>query len=181
MPSKKLLDISTKPHSLQVKFLADRNLGRYQVVDRLRKAGIDVTAHDTVYDQLERDPWIFYECGKKGIVVITADREFMKFFPHMAAIEVGRTKIVAFASNRHTGEAKGKAFLAAEKSIMRAIRKSKDKPFIGVVDISGKFRIQEENPRPSRKLCDPKDIASYERVCAAEGILFLVQDSKETA
>lgn len=105
----------------------------------------------------------------------------MKLVPHMAAVELGRTKVVAFASNKHTAAVKAKAFLLAEKRIMRAIVKSKDKGFIGVVDMGGGFRVQEPNPRAPRKRCDQKDMASYARVCDAEGILFLVEENKETA
>ena len=47
--------------------------------------------------------------------------------------------------------------------------------------MDGAFRVVEKSPRPSRKKCNPKDIASYQRVCEMEGVLFLVQDGEATA
>ena len=120
MKSRKLSATSKKPPSAP-RFLADRNLGRYLFVDSLKGSGVDITPHDDVYDQLERDPWIFYECGK-GVVVITADTLFMKYFPHMAAIELGRTKIVAFANSNSMAAMKAKAFRQRRRQSQNMLR-----------------------------------------------------------
>lgn len=98
----------------------------------------------------------------------------MKSFPHMAAIEFGGTKVIAFSQNNYNSEIRGKAFIKALSRINKSIVASKKKPFIGVVGMDASFRIVEPSPRPTRKQCDPKDWDSYEQVCKAEGRLFLV-------
>jgi hypothetical protein len=129
--------------------------------------------HDDVYKQDERDPWIFYECGKKKLVVVTSDTLFMKSFPHMAAIAVAMTSVVAFSNNNYKSEVRGSAFIKARKLIEKAHATHKARYFIGIVGTGGTFRIRAESPIPSRKTCDEKDWASYERVCTQEGLLAL--------
>ena len=43
---------------------------------------MDITVHDGVYQPTERDPWIFYDQGKRGLIVVTSDTSFMKSFPY---------------------------------------------------------------------------------------------------
>ena len=180
MPSKKRLAISIKQPE-QPKFFTDRNLGSSKLALQLRDAGFDITVHDDIYQETERDPWIFYQRGKQGMVVITSDREFMKFFPHMAAIELGRTKVIAFTHNNFNSDVRGKAFIKARRRILAAASRYKDKSFIAVVGMEGTFRIVDDSPRPNRKQCDGRDWDSYERVCSAEGRLFLIHKQEDTA
>jgi predicted nuclease of predicted toxin-antitoxin system len=133
-----------------------------------------VVAHDSIYRQTARDPEIFYECGKKGWIVVTSDREFMKSFPHMAAVDLGGTKVIAFSQNNYNSEVRGRAFIKALARINKAIVASKKKSFIGIVGMDASFRVVEDSPKPNRKQCDQKDWDSYEQVCKAEGRLFLV-------
>lgn len=129
--------------------------------------------HDDVYQQTERDPLIFYESGKKGLIVVTSDTTFRKSFPHMAAIALGRTSVIAFSNNNYKGEVRGTAFLKARQSIEQALAKHKGRYFIGVVGMNGTFRICAESPMPERKTCDLRDWESYENVCKREGVLAL--------
>ncbi|MGB6159344.1 MAG: hypothetical protein WBH45_13745 [Acidobacteriaceae bacterium] len=126
-----------------------------------------------MYLQTERDPLIFYECGKKGMLVLTSDTTFRKSFPHMAAIAHGRTTVVAFSQNNYKSEVRGNAFLKARPLIEKAFREHQRRVryFIGVVGMNGTFRICEESPLPERKSCDPRDWESYEQVCRDEGVL----------
>jgi hypothetical protein len=129
--------------------------------------------HDDVYQQTERDPWIFYECGIKNLIVITSDALFMKSFPHMAAISLAHTIVIAFTNNKHKSEVRGAAFIKARSLIEKAIIEHKRKYFIGTVGTHGTFRVCSESPIPSRKTCQPADWESYERVCEKAGVLAL--------
>jgi hypothetical protein len=129
--------------------------------------------HDDIYQQTERDPWIFYECGKKNLVVVTSDLAFRKSFPHIAAIALARTSVIAFSNNNCKVDVRGKAFIKALSQIESALRQHRGNYFIAVVGTGGSFRICEESPMPSRKTCDLKDWSSYERVCSKEGVLAL--------
>ena len=175
MPSKKRSTISRKDRQqpeTSPRFLLDRSLGRHQLAAQLASAGFDVTPGDDAYSQDERDPWIFYDAGKKGMVVITSDKEFMKSFPHMAAITLGRTTALAFTSNNYKSNVRGKALIKARGRILKAIAKARGEPFIGSIGMDGNFNIVERNPRPSRKYCDERDWRSYENVCRIEGVQF---------
>ena len=136
---------------------------------------MDITVHDDVYQQTERDPWIFYERGKLGFVVVTSDTAFMKSFPHMAAISLARTIVLAFSNNNYRSEVRGKAFLRAlpriEREIAKHRRKGTHRYFVAVIGMMGTFTIRAESPLPHRKICDAKDWESYERVCQEEGVL----------
>jgi hypothetical protein len=141
----------------------------------LRAAGLDVTIHDDLYVQTERDPWIFYDRGKEGFVIVTSDTEFMKSFPHMAAIALAQTTVIAFSNNNYKSEVRGNAFLQAlpriTAELARHKRRRTNRYFIAIVGMHGSFTMKAEAPLPHRKTCDQKDWDSYERVCAAEGVL----------
>lgn len=173
MPSKRLSSTSRSGEQPKFRYFVDRALGSIYLPQQLRKAGLDIVVHDDIYVQNERDPWIFYECGKKKLVVITADTAFMKSFPHMAAITLAKTRVIAFSNNKKTSEVKGNAFIKAQKPIERALVKHRQGYFIGVVGMAGTFRICAESPLPSRKLCYPADWESFERVCKSAGVLML--------
>jgi predicted nuclease of predicted toxin-antitoxin system len=155
-------------------------LGSFYLPTQLRNASLDVTIHDDQYIQTERDPWIFYERGKLGFVVITSDTDFMKSFPHMAAIALAKTTVLAFSNNNYKSEVRGNAFLKAlpliESELQKHKRSRKNKYFIGVIGTLGTFSVKVESPLPHRKTCDPRDWESYERVCAAEGVLVLAPE-----
>jgi predicted nuclease of predicted toxin-antitoxin system len=136
------------------RFFLDRNLGAYELAKQLRNAGLDITVHDDIYARTERDPWIFYEQGKEGFIVVTTDKLFMKSFPHMAAIALGKTTVLYFSNNNWKSRVRGDAFLATLAAIMRALREPR-KPFIASIGMGGTFSIVEEKPRPTRKKCDP--------------------------
>lgn len=152
------------------RFFLDRNLGAYDLATQLRKADVDVTVHDAIYARTERDPWVFYNCGKDGFIVITSDKTFTRSFPHMAAIQLGRTTVLYFSNNNYKSQVRGEAFLAARTAIMRALKRHQGVPFIGSIGKDGAFTILDNAPRPLRKLCDARDWESYRRVCQSEGI-----------
>lgn len=139
--------------------------------EQLRRAGLEIVVHDDLYRQTERDPLIFYECGKKKLVVITSDAAFRKSFPHMTAIAFGKTTVIAFTQNNYKSEIRGDALIKAKPLIEGALRKHARRYFIGVVGMNGTFRICDESPLPTRKTCDARDWESYEQVCQAEGVL----------
>jgi hypothetical protein len=133
-----------------------------------------VLVHDDFYQQTERDPLIFYECGVKRWIVITSDTDFRKSFPHMAAISLGGTTVIAFTNNKYKSDVRGKAFIKARQSIEKAIRAHrKGRYFIGIVGTDGSFRVCDESPMPSRKTCHELDWESYEAVCQKAGVLAL--------
>lgn len=168
MPSKRRLDtLASKPPD--PKFLLDRNLGAYQLKAQLSNEGFDVTAHDEIFGQLERDPWIFYWAGKNNYALVTADLSFKKLFTHQAAIALGRTAVFSFSGANFNSVARGRAFSKARPSILRMLRKQQ-RPFIATILFNGVIHIDSTNPRPRRKKVDPRDWASYEQVCKAEGI-----------
>jgi hypothetical protein len=107
-----------------------------------------------------------------GKIVVTSDKDFMKSFPHMAAISLGNTTVLAFTSNNYNSEIRGKAFIKAQGKIFRAIRQSNGVGFIGSVGMDGSFSIVERSPTPTKKYCDERDWKSYERVCASEGVKY---------
>ncbi|MGA7216900.1 MAG: hypothetical protein WBX38_01215 [Candidatus Sulfotelmatobacter sp.] len=164
-----------KPH--KNRYFLDRNLGSVFLPRQLRQAGMDITVHDGVYQPTERDPWIFYDQGKRGLIVVTSDTSFMKSFPHMAAIALARTTVLAFSNNNYKSEIRGNAFLKALTKIENEIKKHRRnrsrKYFIAVIGMKGTFTIKAESPLPERRTCDPKDWESYERVCQHEGVLAL--------
>lgn len=171
MPSEKRSSTSHRGRRRKFRYFIDRNLGSVYLPKQLRDAGLHITVHDDVYQQAERDPWIFYECGKRNLIVITSDTLFMKSFPHMAAVALGKTSVIAFTNNNFKSEVRGSAFLKARRIIEDALRKHKGRYFIGIVGSTGTFRIRAESPLPERKTCDLPDWNSYERVCKQEGVL----------
>jgi predicted nuclease of predicted toxin-antitoxin system len=173
VPSKKQSDTSQEKKRHKPRYFVDRNLGSIILPKLLRDAGLTIVVHDDVYQQDERDPWIFYECGKKKLVVVTSDTLFMKSFPHMAAIAVARTSVIGFTNNNYKAEVRACAFVKARGRIEKALTAHRGRYFIGIVGTGGEFRIRAESPIPSRKTCDAKDWASYERVCTQEGLLAL--------
>lgn len=177
MPSKKRLSISQQRKRRKNRYFLDRNLGSVLLPEQLRRAGLDVTVHDDLYQPTERDPWIFYERGKLGFIVVTSDTAFMKSFPHMAAIALSKTTVLAFSNNNYKSVVRGNAFLKAlpriEAEIAKHQRRTKRDYFVGIVGMSGTLTIKVESPLPHRKTCDAKDWESYERVCISEGVLAL--------
>jgi hypothetical protein len=173
VPSKRPSSTSRSGGQRKFRFFVDRNLGSFYLPNQLRAAGIDIIVHDDIYVPTERDPWIFYEAGIKRRIVLTADTTFRKSFPHMAAIALAKTQVIAFAKNNRTSQEKGNAFIKARGAVEAAVRKHGAKSFIGVVGINGTFRICDESPLPSRKTCDPRDWESFERVCNVAGVLAL--------
>jgi hypothetical protein len=97
----------------------------------------------------------------------------MKSFPHMAAVALAKTRVIAFANNNRTSAVKGSAFIKARTAIEAALRRHQGSYFIGVIGIPGTFRICAESPLPSRKTCRQEDWESYERVCKSAGVLTL--------
>ena len=183
MQSKKRLSI-TRRRRKNCYFL-DRNLGRVFLPAQLRKAGLDITAQDDTEEfcQTTRDPWMFYMCGKRGMILVTSDLKFHKSFPHMAAVALGKTIIIAFTQNNYNSDVRGRAFLKALPQIEDAIaeHRKKHRNFIGVVGMQGTFRVAQEKPLPHRATCDVRDWESYKRVCAEEGVLAFTPDLKGTA
>jgi len=105
--------------------------------------------------------------------MVTVDGLFQKSFPHMAAVLLGDTIVITFTHNSYNAPRRAAAFLSVLGDIEKAIRKHRRKKrssFIGIVGLSGTFRIVEEKPLPHRKLCDPRDWESYKRVCEEEGV-----------
>jgi hypothetical protein len=45
----------------------------------------------------------------------------MKSFPHMAAIAVAKTRVIAFAKNKAKGDVRGAAFIKARRAIEAAL------------------------------------------------------------
>jgi hypothetical protein len=170
VPSKKRSNTSKQPKPPKFHFFLDRNLGAYVLPNRLRKAGKDVVVHDDIYVPTERDPWIFYECGKKGLIIVTSDKLFMKSFPHMAAIALGRTTVLAFSNNNFNAQVRGTAFIAATRAIATCMSQAAGNPFIATIGTKGDVTVNDRNPRPTRKACDRADWESYVRVCKVEGI-----------
>lgn len=64
----------------------------------------------------------FYHSGKQGTIVVTADKDFMKSFPHMAAISLGKTTVIAFTSNTYNSEVRGRAFINAKCELRKRYR-----------------------------------------------------------
>jgi hypothetical protein len=152
-------------------------LGSMYLPKQLRAAGLEVIAQDDVkeYQDTERDPWLFYKCGKQGMIAVTSDTKLFRSFPHMAAIALGKTTVIAFTNNNYNSDIRGRAFIKALPQIEKAIRAHRRRKayFVGIVGMQGSFRVAQEKPLPHRILCDPRDWASFERVCAAEGVLAL--------
>jgi hypothetical protein len=122
---------------------------------------------------------MYYQCGKRRHIVVTTDTAFRKSFPHMAAIALGDTIVIAFTNNVYNAERRARAFLAVRQELENALQahmRLKRRSFIGIIGISGTFRVEEEKPLPHRKLCDPLDWDSYQRVCAYEGVLALAPE-----
>jgi hypothetical protein len=161
-------------------YFLDRNLGRIFLPAQLRKAGLDITAQDDTaeFRQTERDPWMFYMCGKRRMILVTSDLKFHKSFPHMAAIALGNTMVIAFTHNNYNSDVRGRAFIKALPQIEDAIatHRRRHRNFIGIVGMQGTFRVAQEKPLPHRATCDLRDWESYARVCAEEGVLALAPE-----
>lgn len=130
-------------------YFLDRNLGRKFLPEQLRKAGLQITAQDDTeeFKQAERDPWLFYQCGKRKVILVTSDRDFMKSFPHMAAVSLGNTVIIAFTKNNYNSDVRGCAFIKALQEIEDAIsaHRKKKRNFIGVVGIRVPSALQKKS------------------------------------
>lgn len=107
------------------------------------------------------------------MVVVTSDLKFRKSFPHMAAVALGKTIVIAFTNNSYHSDVRSSAFIKARQQIEDEIAKHnrRRKNFIGVVGMQGTFSVKEEKPLPHRVICDPRDWESYKVVCKAEGVL----------
>lgn len=172
MRLKKPSDTSLSKKQREFRYFVDRNLGSHLLPTQLRAADVQLVVHDDIFPQTERDPWIFYQCGIQDLIVITSDTAFMKSFPHMAAISLARTSVIAFTNNKFKSEVRGNAFIKARPSIERALVEHRSEYFIGVVGTNGTFTVKAESPRPTRKLCEQRDWDSYARVCQSAGVPF---------
>ncbi len=101
--------------------------------------------------------------------MITGDRKFMRSFPHMAAIALGRTTVIAFTAKNYNSMIRGRAMISARARIVRALRNN-EAPFIGSVSADGAFNILETKPKPLRLQCNQLDWDSYRRALEAEGV-----------
>lgn len=168
MPSKRRLNtLQNEPP--EPRFLLDRNLGAYLLKAQLSKAGFSVEAHDDIFGQMERDPWIFYWAGKNDRVMVTADLDFKNLFPHQAGISLGATAVFSFTGKAFDSETRGNAFIKGKAKILRTL-KNQPRPFIATIRSNGEVHLDTANPAPSRRKIDPRDWESYTRVCEAEGI-----------
>ena len=123
MPLKKPSNISLSKGPRKYRYFVDRNLGSVFLPEQLRNAGIDIAVHDDLYTQTERDPWIFYECGRKNLILegSTSDTLFMKSFPHMAAVALARTRVLPSLNNNHKSVVRGAAFIKGRPQIEKAL------------------------------------------------------------
>jgi hypothetical protein len=147
----------------------DRNLGAYVLKAQLSAEGFRVEAHDDLFGQTERDPWIFYWAGKNDRVMVTADLDFKNLFPHQAGIALGSTAVFSFTGKAFDSGTRGNAFIKGRAKILRML-KNQPRPFIATIRSNGEIHLDTANPTPSRRKIDPRDWESYERVCKAEGI-----------
>jgi predicted nuclease of predicted toxin-antitoxin system len=150
-------------------FALDENLGTTILPRYLQRADLRVVTFEALGLRGEQDPWAFYYCGKNDYCLVTSDKSFLDHFTHMAAIQLGKTRVFAFTSGNENMNLRGKAFVNAKARILRVIRHHAP-PFVASIGLSDDVNVVDEKPMPTKKLCRPEHWESYLKVCRAEGV-----------
>jgi hypothetical protein len=117
-------------------FFLDRNLGREKLASLLHPT-FKIVTHRSCFGERQNvsDPEIIEFCGKKHLVLISADYDFQSMY----AKEIRAAKIAAFVvSNNHEGPNKwGPRIVSAKDEILFHL-KNRNKPFVGLISETGR-------------------------------------------
>ena len=120
-------------------FFVDRSLGRHQIPDILREAGLDIRVHDEIFAQDAEDPdWISKVTGK-GWVILTKDKNIRYRPLEIRAVRASGARMFVLASGNLNGQEMAEAFLTAKKRIERFAVRHRN-PFIAKVYKDGTVR-----------------------------------------
>jgi hypothetical protein len=116
----------------------DRTFGRNRLAKILREEGfILITTFDEFgeADSKISDPTIIQDCGFKGRVLLTGDKEL----PYLWAKEIQEAKIAVFVvtNNNEKPEIWGPRIIHAKSDIWRELRR-RDKPFTAIISTEGR-------------------------------------------
>lgn len=119
-----------------MRYLCDRNLGRYIIPNTLRQHGIDVIVFDEYfknlqYDENGDDEWLS-ETQAQGWIVLTKDVRMRKNSAERQAIINYKIGCIAIGSGNYKGYAMAQMFLAAWSKI-EVISLNEQRPFYYVI------------------------------------------------
>lgn len=125
-----------------VVFFVDRCLGKNTVPETLRQTGLKVEVHsDRFPDEKElNDAYWLIECGKRGWVVLTKDREIRRNdLERIALMNAGVASFILISAHS-SGQDNANALIKSLPRIARFL-KHKSKPFIARVNKNGEVEL----------------------------------------
>lgn len=140
--SKKPSAASSRPQHKEYTLFIERNLGKYDVAERLREAGASVQIHD---DHLAQDApdekWISL-VGRRNWIAITQDRHIRYRYGEKLAIIEHKARVLVVRAKNMTGKDKGEFLAGALPAIQRFANNTKA-PFVAGIDRSKRVRAYE--------------------------------------
>lgn len=120
-------------------FFLDRTFGRNELAKILRDGGLIVVTMFEEFgdaDSKITDPVMIYDCGLKGRVLLTGDKEL----PYLWAKEIVEAKIAVFVitNNNEGPSAWGPRIIRAKKDIWRELKR-REKPFVAKISTDGRI------------------------------------------
>jgi hypothetical protein len=129
----------------------DRCLGGAIVPNALRDAGIAVEVHFDHFDQDVADEVWIPEVGRRGWIIITADKHIRTNQVEIIALMKSGTASFVLSSNSASGPENARAFCTALPTMKRFLKKF-EMPFVASVTLSGHVNILMRHPDMIRRI-----------------------------
>jgi predicted nuclease of predicted toxin-antitoxin system len=124
-------------------FFVDRSLGKVQVAERLRGAGLTVHVHDDHFPIDAKDVDWLPEVGRRGWAVLTKDKAIRKRALELQALRQGGVAAFILTSGDLQGSEMGQVFVDALPKMLRLLRKQ-EPPFVATVSRGGLVSLMED-------------------------------------
>jgi hypothetical protein len=133
---------TSSPPDLPPLFI-DRNMGGKTVVCTLRKAGLEVQAHDDHFDQAAPDEEWIPHVARQGWVILTKDRKIQHRLSERLAVQDSGARLFALVGKRLGGEAMAATILRAGRRMEKFVKKHRP-PFIAKLYTDGTVILVED-------------------------------------
>jgi predicted nuclease of predicted toxin-antitoxin system len=117
-------------------FYTDECLGRHDVADALRAAGLKIEPWHRHFPPRTPDvEWLPY-CGERGWVVLTKDKAIRRVEAEMAKVISSRVRMFTLTSGSMSGRQMASVFLGRRLAMARMLNANRY-PFVATVSSSG--------------------------------------------
>jgi len=121
-------------------YFVDRSLGRHELVDRLRGAGLSVEAHDDHFAPNTTDSEWLRAAGKNGWVVLTKDKAIRRNVLERVALLDAQVACFMLGRGDLSAGQMAEAFLVAVPRMQRVLRRY-DLPLAASVTEAGRVTV----------------------------------------